>query len=116
MKACELGGIVSQRANDNVLDTAPPEFVERSVQKYRGPRLEQFEVGWLGKGPSAECDHDIAIESVALERICQFAERAGFGEAKADFTSVPKNLGNRLLLARLNSGIQIHKIPIQAAS
>jgi hypothetical protein len=113
MKAGELSRVVSQRAYGSVLRTAPPEFVERRVQKYGRPRLQQFEVGWLRKRPTAERDHGVAIERIAPERFCQFAQRAGFGETKAGFASVPKNLGNRLLLARLNSGIQIHKIPIQ---
>src|SRR5208337_5540427 len=62
-----------------------------------------------------ECHHSITVESVLLEGFGQFAKRIGFGEPEAGFASVPKNLGNGLALARLNSDIQIHKIPIQAA-
>ncbi len=70
----------------------------------------------MGESSAPECYHGITLERVLLERFCEFAKRIGFGEAEAGLASVPKNLGNGLALARLNSDIQIHKIPIHVAS
>src|SRR5208283_1254381 len=118
METGELRGIVSQRPYRRVLHTAPPEFVERSVQEYRGPGPQQLPVLRLREGSTAKGYHGIAYEAIALnsvapERFRQIAKGAGFGQPKRGLPAVPKNLGNGLSLTRLDSGIQIHKIPVQ---
>ena len=104
----ELVGSLPQWPFDAVRQAPLPKFVHRRVQEYRWPVPKQFAVLRLHESPAAERDH-----AVALKRFASNRERAGFGQPKPGFASVPKNLGNGLPLARLDPGIQIHKIPVQ---
>src|ERR1019366_1159009 len=94
IKASELLRILSQRPFYAIRQAPLPKLVGRRFQKNRWPRPQQFPVPFLHESSSAERDHGVALQRFGQ----QIAERAGFGEPKHGFSSLPKNLGNGLPL------------------
>src|SRR5580692_10821315 len=107
IKFRELVRISAQRPLDSVRQTSLPEFGGGRLQKDRWPFAQQFPIHRLGECAAAECDHAVALERIGQE----IAKGGGFGQTKAGFASLPKNHRDSFLLARLDLGIQVHKIP-----
>jgi hypothetical protein len=113
VQAGKLLGILAQGAHafsssySFVLQATLPEFPRRRIQKNRWPGAQQLAVILLGESATAERNYTIAMEGVRQ----QIVQRTGFSGPESGLSLEAKNFGNRLPLASLNAGIEIHKVP-----
>jgi hypothetical protein len=107
----KLIGVAAERALNAVSKAALPEFVAGGMEKNRRPVAQEFAILRLNEGASAERDDAGAWQGLGE----QIAKGVGFGEAKAGFSAVAKDLRDGLLLARLDSCVQVDEVPTEAA-
>jgi hypothetical protein len=109
MQPSKLFSIVPQRTLYSVAQAPAPKFIDRGIEKNRGPMAKQFAVLLLHESAATEGDYAIAMKRSGQKVL----KSRRFDQPKTGLAAFPKNLGNRLPQARLDSRIQIHELPTQ---